>query len=169
MNGGIPVHEPLTQNCYTNASKSKELLPLNIPHNEAILIPNHYSTRATAPNEYTTDESNKVVGKVGNEKNDTSFTTGEDYTAAPFSINQYNSRVKKDLRKHEIVFKPLPPLFRPELSDLKHDINNKIDTDRESQIAWSEEDSVHTDWSESNVWSDEDEDAVDKNKRGNSL
>ncbi len=41
-------------------------------------------------------------------------------------------------------------------------IRQKIDTDRESQIAWSDEESVHTEWSESNVWTDEVDDGIDK-------
>ena len=34
----------------------------------------------------------------------------------------------------------------------------EVETDRESQIAWSDEESVHTDWAESIIWSDEDDD-----------
>ena len=144
------------------------MLPLNIPHNEAILIPNHYSKRAASLNGYLTEKSNNVEEQTCGGEEDTSFTTGEDY-ATPCTITQYNTSVKKDIRKHDLTLKHPPPLFRPKLSDLNHEINHKIDTDRESQIAWSEEDSVHTDWSESNVWSDEDEDGLDGGKESHLL
>ena len=39
---------------------------------------------------------------------------------------------------------------------LKHTVRQRIDPDLESQNAWSDEDSVNTEWS-SDVWSDEDD------------
>ena len=70
-----------------------------------------------------------------------------------FTTNNITIKDDKD------VMKPPLPLVLPDLT-LKG--RKKIDPDRESQIAWSDEESVHTDWSESNVWSDEDDMGPDK-------
>ena len=144
------------------ATKYNEELPPNIPHNEAILIPNHYSMRATSSNEYTTVECDDVKKKLLSREKNISVSM-EEYTSH-VSITQYDSGMKRNLGKDRIILKPPPPPFRSELSVLNNDIHHKIDTDRESQIAWSEEDSVHTDWSESNIWSDEEDDCIFKGK-----
>ena len=118
--------------------------------------------RATSSNEYTTVECDDVKKKLLSREKSISVSM-EEYTSH-VSIIQYDSGMKRNLGKDRIILKPPPPTFRSELSVLNNDINHKIDTDRESQIAWSEEDSVHTDWSESNIWSDEEDDCIFKGK-----
>ena len=118
--------------------------------------------RATSSNEYTAVEGDDIKKKLISREKSISVTT-EKYTSH-VSITQYDSSMKNDLEKDRIILKPPPPPFRSEFSVLNNDIHHKIDTDRESQIAWSEEDSVHTDWSESNIWSDEEDDCIFKGK-----
>ena len=151
MTRKIPVTESIAQlgtkvmpqSCFKSRTKSSEVLPSNVPHNEAILIPNHYSTRATSSNEYSSVKSTKF----------------EENT---LRVHHNASRINKNNQKNNITLKPPPPSFRSELQNFRIENNQKIETDRESQIAWSEEDSVHTDWSESNVWSDEDDEYIVK-------
>ena len=129
------------------------MLPPNIPHNEAILIPNHYKVRATASTEYRSDEHRNSASMPEAKASD----TVTEYTP-PFPIHLYPSN-KKDFRQDSLIKKPPLPLDKYEL---KPTVRQRIDPDRESQIAWSDEESVHTDWSESNVWSDEDDFAFDR-------
>ena len=169
MTQNIPVTESITQlgtkvmtqSSIKSRTKSNEVLPSNVPHNEAILIPNHYSTRATSSHEYSSVKTTQFEENMlsVHQKID-SKTTNESTTA--LSINQNASRINKNNQKNNITLKPPPPSFRSELQNLRIENNQKIETDRESQIAWSEEDSVHTDWSESNVWSDEDDEYIVK-------
>ena len=151
----------MTQTPIKSRTKSNEVLPSNVPHNEAILIPNHYSIRATSSHEYSSVKNTQYEeNKLSIHQKIESKTMEESTTS--LSINQNASRINKSNQKNNITLKPPPPSFRTELQNFRIENNQKIETDRESQIAWSEEDSVHTDWSESNVWSDEDDEYIVK-------
>ena len=154
----MPGPEIIAQNCITSKAKSSETLPSHIPHNEAILIPNHYTARASSSHEFSKDEINEFEGQILSKDQD-KFVTKKGSSSL---VIQNSSCISKRLRRNEICLKPPPPPSRSELPNFTKEINQKIEMDRESQIAWSEEDSVHTDWSESNVWSDEDDDGIMK-------
>ena len=130
-------------------------MPPNIPHNEAILIPNHYNIRATTSTEYKSGTDQKIV-----EMDEENIISSPVKYNTPYSIDLYTGNRNGMIEDRNIM---KPPLL-VELPDRNLKIRPKIDPDRESQIAWSDEESVHTDWSESNVWSDEDEDGTDKGK-----
>ena len=151
----------MTQSSIKSRTKSNEVPLSNVPHNEAILIPNHYSTRATSSHEYSSVKNKNFEGKISSVHQNIVCKTTEECTTS-LSINQNASSIDKNNQKNNITLKPPPPSFRPELQNFRIENNKKIETDRESQIAWSEEDSVHTDWSESNVWSDEDDEYIVK-------
>ena len=87
-------------------------------------------------------------------------------SAQPFSIDRFSGN-QKDFRQGKVLARPQN---LSDLCEMNPKYPQKIDLDRESQIAWSDEESVHTEWSESNVWSDEDEeDGIDKGKHSTSL
>ena len=128
-------------------------MPPNIPHNEAILIPNHYTLRATTSTEYKSGTDKKKGGNAEEKV----ISSPVKYNT-PYSIDLYTGN-RNGLIEDRSIMKP--PI-QVELLDRNLKIRQKIEPDRESQIAWSDEESVHTDWSESNVWSDEDDVGIDK-------
>ena len=130
-------------------------MPPNIPHNEAILIPNHYTVRATTSTEYKSSTDKKKIKVASAEEKVISSPVKYN---TPYSIDLYTGN-RNGLTEDRSIMKP--PI-QVELLDRNLKIRQKIEPDRESQIAWSDEESVHTDWSESNVWSDEDDVGIDK-------
>ena len=132
-----------------------ELLPPNIPHNEAILIPNHYNVRATTSTECKFGSDKKIAKITHTEEQ---LINSPPKYKTPYSIDLYTGNRNGMLEDRTMMKPPL----QVELPDRNLKIRQKIDPDRESQIAWSDEESVHTDWSESNVWSDEDDVGPDK-------
>ena len=126
------------------------VLPQDIPHNEAILIPNHYTVRATSSN---THQTMKTMQRE-TEKNENHLNTFM-RPLPPFKSDPF-SESKITARKDKLPMNP-PGLLNT--YDFLSKNRQNIDPDRESQIAWSDEESVHTEWSDGNVWSD-DEDAV---------
>ena len=129
------------------------MLPPDIPHNEAILIPNHYKMRATTSAEYIPDGDGKRVSGI--EEN----SVGTRMKYIPPFPNHLHPGNPKHFQQDSLISKPSAAL---DMYEVKPSACKKIDPDRESQIAWSDEDSVHTEWSESNVWSDEEDFAFDR-------
>ena len=124
------------------------VLPQDIPHNEAILIPNHYTVRATSSN---THHTFKTMERE-TEKDENHLNTFM-RPLPPFKSDLF-SESKMAPRKDKL---PMNPPGLPNTSDFFSKNRPNIDPDRESQIAWSDEESVHTEWSDGNVWSDDDD------------
>ena len=124
------------------------VLPQDIPHNEAILIPNHYTVRATSSN---THHTFKTMERE-TEKDENHLNTFM-RPLPPFKSDLF-SESKMAPRKDKL---PMNPPGLPNTCDFISKNRPNIDPDRESQIAWSDEESVHTEWSDGNVWSDEDD------------
>ena len=65
----------MAQSFISSKTKSNEDLPPNIPHNETILIPNHYSMRATSSNEYTAVECDVIKKKLSSREKSISVSS----------------------------------------------------------------------------------------------
>ena len=136
-------------------STDKGSPPANIPQNEAILIPRHYKVRATASTEYSPDHL--AVAEVES-------VTGDFNGFEPPLLPPEHNKGKTEFKKPYLGIGN--KLVYPKL-DGKKKPKKEVETDRESQIAWSDEESVHTDWAESIIWSDEDDDGSgEKGKTG---
>ena len=124
------------------------VLPQDIPQNEAILIPNHYTVRATSSN---TDQT--MTAMQGETEKDENHLNTFMRPLPPFKSDPF-SESKITTRKDKL---PMNPPGLPNTYDFLSKNRQNIDPDRESQIAWSDEESVHTEWSDGNVWSDDDD------------
>ena len=137
-------HPDFIPNNATMTAYNKNNPPASgVPQNEALLIPHYYRLRTT--------QAALVPGTKYHHPN-------AQNTLKPFkgmgnqpTVDGRSSVLLTSTKKRDSTSMVEPAIER----------KTTIEFDKESQIAWSDEESVHTEWSDAaNAWSDEDDEGV---------